>query len=77
MTFCSALANSRRDGFAIAALIRYKMRLVKSVFAGLFVSSGGLPGMNKNAKSKKFENQKDNVNVTLFCLYDCIAFNVD
>ena len=26
---------------------------------------------------KGLQNQKDNVNVTLFCLYDCIAFDVD
>jgi hypothetical protein len=77
MTFCSALASSRRDGFAIAALIRYKMRLVKGVFAGLFVSSGGLPEMKRVSKPEGSQNQKDNVNVTLFCLYDCIAFDVD
>jgi hypothetical protein len=70
------LANSRRDGFAIAALIRYKMRLVNGVFAGLFFSSGSLPGIKKISKSKECENQKDNLNVTLFCLYDCIAFDV-
>ncbi len=76
MTFCSALANSRRDGFAIAALIRYKMRFMRAALAGFFVSSGGLPGMKRISTSKELENQKDNVNVTLCCLYDCIAFDV-
>jgi hypothetical protein len=68
------LANSRHDGFAIAALIRYKIR---GVLAGFFLSSGGLLGMKMISKVKEFENQKDNVNVTVCCFYDCIAFDID
>jgi hypothetical protein len=59
MTFCSALANPRRDGFAIASLIRYKLSLTKGVLAGLFFSSGSLPRMKRISKSKESENQKD------------------
>jgi len=88
MTFCSALASSRRDGFAIAALIRYKMGFMGGVLGGLLADTGDLfglkwisesksPKIKRIPKSKGSQNQKDNVNVTLFCLYDCIAFDVD
>jgi hypothetical protein len=53
MTSCSALANSGRDGFAIAALIRYKMGLMRGVSAGFFVSSGDLPGLKKVQKNRR------------------------
>ena len=52
MTFCSALVNPRRDGFAMAALIRYKMGLMRGVLAGLFFSSGDLPETKRIPKSK-------------------------
>jgi hypothetical protein len=77
MTFCSALASSRRDGFAIAALIRYKMGFMGCVLGGLLASTGDLFGLKWISESKGSQNQKDNVNVTLFYLYDCIAFDVD
>jgi hypothetical protein len=53
------LVNPRRDGFAIASLIRYKLSLERGVLTGLFFSSGGLPGMKRISKSKESENQKD------------------
>tara|TARA_B110000305_G_scaffold7133_1_gene7048 strand:+ start:1420 stop:1572 length:153 start_codon:yes stop_codon:yes gene_type:complete len=49
---------------------------MRAALAGFFVSSGGFPGMKRISTSKELENQKDNVNVTLCCLYDCIAFDV-
>ena len=52
MTFCSALVNPRRDGFAMAALIRYKMELMKVVLVGLFFSSGELADIKRIPKSK-------------------------
>jgi hypothetical protein len=35
------------------------MRLVKGVFAGLFASSGGLPGMKRVSKPEGPKNQKN------------------
>jgi hypothetical protein len=35
------------------------MRLAKGVFAGLFVSSGGLPGMKRVSKPEGSQNQKN------------------
>jgi hypothetical protein len=35
------------------------MRLVKGGFAGLFVSSGGLPGMKRVSKPEGSQNQKN------------------
>ncbi len=52
MTFCSALASSRRDGFAIAALIRYKMGAIRDVLAELFFSTDDLPVIKRIPKSK-------------------------
>ena len=52
MTFCSALANPRRDGFAMAALIRYKVELRKGGLAGLFFASGDLTRIKSIPKSK-------------------------
>jgi hypothetical protein len=54
MTFCSALANSRRDGFAIAALIRYKMGFMGCVLGGLLASTGDLFGLKWISESKGF-----------------------
>ena len=64
MTFCSALASSRRDGFAIAALIRYKMGFMGGVLGGLLADTGDLFGLkwiseSKSLKSKGSQNQKD------------------
>ena len=52
MTFFSALVNPRRDGFAMVALIRYKVGLVGVVLAGLFFFSDDLPGVKGIQKSK-------------------------
>ena len=52
MTFCSALVNPRRDGFAMAALIRYKMGLMRGGLAGLPFSNGDLPETKRIPKSK-------------------------
>jgi hypothetical protein len=58
MTFCSALANSRRDGFAIAALIRYKMGFLGCVLGGLLALTGDLFGLKWISESKGFKIKK-------------------